>query len=55
MERAIAAAITAEVAATLDALRKVVYGTALLTPHIQAVVARAEQTCRPHFEEGVER
>ncbi|KAH8054009.1 dynein light chain binding protein [Aureococcus anophagefferens] len=46
MERAIAAAITAEVAATLDALRKVVYGTALLTPHIQAVVARAEQTCR---------
>ncbi|KAH8074196.1 dynein light chain binding protein [Aureococcus anophagefferens] len=45
MERAIAAAITAEVAAT-PTLRKVVYGTALLTPHIQAVVARAEQTCR---------
>ena len=37
MEHAIAMAITAEVSSTLAALRKVVYGTALLTPQIQAV------------------
>ena len=37
MENEVADSIKTEVSSSLDALKKVVYGTALLTPHIQSV------------------